>query len=113
MSRIELRDGQWAELRERITHGQDKLIRRAYLASDRADMVEAQTVKLRQFITAWEVRDPNGALINLTDADAIDRMPEDLADLLHEEADKHYGRATRPNPLTPPSSDDTSPPRAE
>lgn len=107
--RVELRDGQWAELRERITHGADKRIRRAYLATDRADLVEAQTVKLREFIVRAEVRDPDGVLINMTDADAIDRMPEDIADELHEEADKHYGRATRPNPPTPPSSDATSP----
>lgn len=111
--RVDLRDGQWAELRERITHGADKRIRRAYIVTERADMVEAQTVKLREFIVSWEVRDPDGVIINLADADAIDRLPEDIADQLHEEADKHYGRATRPNPPTPPSSDDSSSPPDE
>lgn len=110
--RVELRDGQWAELRERITHAADKRIRRAYLVSERADIVEAQTVKIREFITAWSVNDPDGKPIDLSDADAIDRLPEDIADELHEEADNHYGRATRPNPPTPPSSDGSSSPAA-
>lgn len=108
--RVELRDGQWAELRERINHGADKRIRRAYIVSNREDVVEAQTVKLREFVIAWAVNDPDGKPIPLEDPDAIDRLPEDIADVLSEEADKHYGRATVPNPPTPPSSEASSSP---
>jgi hypothetical protein len=96
--RVELRDGQWAELRERITHGADKRIRRA------EDSVGRQTQLLREFITAWKMNDPDGKAIELSDEDAIDRMPEDLADELVGDASKNYGRATVPNAPTPPSS---------
>ena len=108
MPRIELRDGQWADLRERITHGQDKAIRRAQLRArldPGGDAGEGDTVALRAFIRAWSINDPEGKPIALEDADAIDRMPSDIADVIATEVNALYHpEATVPNPLTPSSS---------
>lgn len=102
--RVELRDGQWADLRERITHGDDKAIKRKY----RDDPTEAATEMIRRFVVTWSVKDPDGKPIDLSDADAIDRVPEDIADELFDAAGAHYKVATVPNPPTPPSSDASS-----
>jgi hypothetical protein len=109
--RIELRDGQWAELRERITHAQDKEIKRAIQRGGNDPETTAgdsDTVALRMFIRGWSVNDPDGNAISLTEADAIERMPADLADEVIGHIIPLYIRTTDPNALTPPSSDDSS-----
>jgi hypothetical protein len=108
MPRIELRDGQWAELREHITHAEDKAIRRAQWLS-RSDPDNnagaGDTVALKAFIKAWSVNDPDGNAITLGDADAIDRMPSDIADAIALQVNELYHpAATVPNAPTPPSS---------
>jgi hypothetical protein len=110
MPRIELRDGQWADLRERITHGQDKEIRRAQWRT-RNDLEghagDGDTAAFKVFIRAWNVNDPDGNPIPLTDADAMERMPSDIADVLAVEINGiWHPEATVPNAPTPPSSDD-------
>lgn len=107
--RLELRDGQWAELREHITHGQDKEIQRSYVAArhDPPAVVEVQTTFVRLFVKGWNVLDPDGASIPLDAADAFERMPADLADQIFSKAQDLYKAATVPNPRTPPSSGDS------
>jgi hypothetical protein len=109
--RVELRDGQWAELRKRITHGQDKEIRRArVLTRDNPEEHAADdfTVLLRAFISGWYVLDLDGKPIDLGDADAIERCPSDITNELIGETLPLYFPATVPNASTPPSSDDSS-----
>ena len=108
MPRLELRDGQWVDLREHISHGEDKAIKRAQWKS-RADPEqfgsEGDTVALRAFIRAWSVNDDNGKPIVLEDSDAIDRMPSDIADDIAVVVNGLYHpEATVPNPPTPSSS---------
>lgn len=109
--RVELPDGQWADLRERITHGQDKEIRRAR-ARVRENPEEAAaddvTVALRVFIRDWHVNDVDGNPIVVTDADAMDRLPADFADVLIGAILPLYAGATVPNSPTPPSSADSA-----
>jgi hypothetical protein len=109
--RIELRDGQWAELRERISHGQDKEIKRAWVrgAADRDLLVDAQTTVVRQFLRAWYVNDLDGQPIAADAADAVERMPDDIVDEIYAKASELYKATTVPNPSTPPSSDGSSP----
>jgi hypothetical protein len=105
--RVPLRDGQWAELYERISHGEDKEIRRASrraVANPLESAGAGDTVALRVFIKAWNVLDKDGTAIALTDADAIDRLPEDLADELLLHIQPLYKATTVPNPPTPESS---------
>lgn len=105
MARVELRDGQWAELRERITHGQHKTLIRTFEAND---AVEFGTALVREFVRAWHVLDPDGEAIPLADADAIDRAPSDIVLALAEAANEAFTDATVPKGTTPPSSDDSS-----
>jgi hypothetical protein len=106
MPRIELRDGQWADLRERITHGTDKAIKNARLVSrkDDAQAFDWTTVLVRAFVRDWSVRDPDGQPIAIADADAIDRAPDDVIDVLFSAAAEAWVGATVPNSPTPPSS---------
>ena len=108
MSRIDLRDGQWAELRSHITHGQDKAIRRRIVAgnSDPAQAFDLETEVVRAFVADWYVKDDVGAAIVLSDTDAVERAPSDVIDDLFNAITPLYLGASRPNPLTPPSSDD-------
>ncbi len=101
--RLELRDGQWAELRERISHGADKRIKlqRRKGADDDAAALETDDVLIREFVIAWLILDPDGNVIPLADADATDRLPDDIADELVVAAAKTYIGATVPNAPTP------------
>lgn len=105
--RVELRDGQWAELRERITHGTDKELKRAWRRGkdDPLQRFDFDTALVRAFLRDWAVRDPDGNPIPPTDGDAIDRAPDDVVDVLVKEAARAWTGATVPNGLTPPSSD--------
>lgn len=107
--RIDLRDGQWADLRERITHATDKEIRNARTVSFKNDgqAFDWTTTLVRAFVRDWHVQDPDGVPIPIADADAIDRAPDDIVDVLFEAAAAAWIGATDPNPSTPPSSDDS------
>lgn len=110
MIHVELRDGMWAEMRERITHGVDKEIKKAVRRGrDDPDAgFEADTVLVRAFVREWSVRDPDGNPISIGDADAIDRAPDDIIEDLARAAASAWTGATIPNPRTPPSSEDSS-----
>lgn len=113
--RIELRDGQWAELRERITHGTDKVLKKAVQRGidDTPERVEVDTAIVRAFVRDWYVKDPDGALIPIADEDAIDRAPDDIIDKLAIAAAELWVGATVPKEPTPSSSGDSSAPTAE
>jgi hypothetical protein len=105
--RIELRDGQWAELRERINHGTDKDLRRAFRVGqeERVKALDFETLVVRSFVRDWYVKDPDGGVIALDDDDAIDRAPDDIIDKLVPLAYEVWTGVKIPTP-TPPSSDD-------
>jgi hypothetical protein len=96
--RVELRDGQWADLRERISHGQDKEIKRAYVHGTDGDVFEAQTVMVRHFAKAWHILDIDGAAIPLDDPAAVDRMPDDIVDDPVRHGDRSLQRDHPPKP---------------
>ncbi len=98
MPRIELRDGQWADLRERITHGVDKHIKtqRAKALSDPEAAFDWTTVITQAFVREWNVRDIDGNPIALTDPDAIERAPEDIIEELWPQAAEAWHGATHP-----------------
>lgn len=103
MARIELPDGQWADFRERITHAQDKDIKRLIDKAKTEDAVwfDVDTLLIRTFTRDWYVKDVDGQPIAATDPDAADRLPSDIADTLAVEASKAYTGATVPNEPTP------------
>jgi hypothetical protein len=103
--RIELPDGQWAELRDRITHAQDKELKRA-IERARANTelwVEVDTLTVRTFVRDWFVKDPDGNAIPPSDGDAVERAPADIVDTLYEKAAELYTGATDTNPTLPSS----------
>lgn len=101
--RLELRDGQWAELRERISHGADKRIKLANRKGrdDDAAALEIDDVLIREFVTAWNVLDIDGSAIPLDAPDATDRLAEDVSDAIAIQAAEIYTGATAPNAPTP------------
>ena len=108
--RIDLPDGQWAELRERITHAQDKDIKRLITKAQKDEEVwlDVDTLTLRTFLRDWYVKDPDGNPIPAADPDAVERAPSDITDELETHALRLYTGATDPNSPTPPSSDGSS-----
>jgi hypothetical protein len=97
--RVELRDGQWADLRERINHGTDKEIKVA-AARSRSDpglAFDWQTTIVRAFVREWHVLDPDGVAIPIADPDAIERAPDDIIDELFEKSSDAWLGATVPN----------------
>jgi hypothetical protein len=109
MKRIELRDGQWAEARDRIDHAGDKAIKRAYVdaKADPGTIFDVQTLMCRLFVRSWHILDVDGAAIPADAPDAFDRMPADIVDTLFDEVTVIYRAATVPNAPTPPSSPDS------
>jgi hypothetical protein len=100
--RIELRDGQWAELRERIDHGAHKRIKVAIRKGQESDVaaVDLDDVVIREFVTSWHILDLEGHAIPLADVDALDRVPSDVADELLTAALEAHQAASVPNPST-------------
>ena len=102
--RIELPDGQWAEVRERISHGARKQVIRTVRDEDDLEAMSAITMA---YVTAWEVKDIDGVPIPLdpaATAASFDRLPDDLAKHLYGEILERWKRLTDTSP-TPPSSD--------
>lgn len=107
--RVELRDGQWAELRERLSHGDRKRLIKAYRAAsgDDAATLDCQTLIVALHLRTFHVLDVDGEAIP-TDGDreeAVLRFPADIADTLLGEASDVFAENRDPNPPTPPSSD--------
>jgi len=111
--RLELRDGQWAELHERLTHAEDKALKKLRIQGqdDRTLYFDWQTEIVRTFTKRWHVLDREGQSIPLEDPDAIERAPSDILEALFEPASDLYLGATVPNAPTPPSSGDSSSPK--
>jgi hypothetical protein len=97
--RVELRDGQWADLREHITHATDKQIKVARLQAMKDDTVAFDwgTVLVRAFVRDWNVKDPDGNPITIADPDAIERAPDDIIDELFDPCSEAWAGATVPN----------------
>lgn len=65
--RLDFRDGQWAELRERLTYAQARDVRRASLAirSDTQALADFDIALVRAYVSAWEVRGIDGVAVQL------------------------------------------------
>lgn len=96
--RVDLPDGQWAELREELTHGQTKRLQRALLAARIHPATagpDIDTEFAAVYLTAWSVR---GAADVPADVDARVALLEDLPDrivkaIAEAAADLWKGRA--------------------
>lgn len=98
--RVPLRDGMWAELRERISHGAVKSVIRATAVDD----LELMSAITTAYVSGWNVRDTDGQEIPFDAPDAFDRLTEDVAQALFAEVLPLW-KGRRDTSPTPPSSD--------
>jgi hypothetical protein len=103
--RVELRDGQWAELRERITHADDKALKKAHIRGEQEAEAKLDWADLltATFIRDWHVLDIDGQPIPWEGVGSLERAPDDVVDALWEPTFALYKAATVPNEPTPPS----------
>jgi hypothetical protein len=102
--RVELPDGQWAELREELTHGQTKRLQRALLRAG-ADPTtagpEIDTEFVAVYVSAWSLR---GVAEVPADIDArlplIDGLPESVVKAIATEAALTWRGRADPNAST-------------
>ena len=79
--RLELPDGQWAELRERLTHGQATRIRAASIRAkaDPGAGADLPTAFMEAFVSSWHVLDFDGHAVSLeTPENAPDEIMVDI-----------------------------------
>jgi hypothetical protein len=100
--RVDLRDGQWAEVREHISHGAAKAILRA---NEDTDIWEFMTDLTRGYVKAWDIKDPDGQPIGVDDPQAVDKMPQDIVQALFRDTLRPLWRQEMDLAPTPPSSD--------
>lgn len=79
--KLTLPDGQWADLRDRLTYAQGRSVRLALLASkDGAPgMADLDLALIRAYVAAWSVRDLEGADVPL---ERPDQAPDDIVQTL-------------------------------
>lgn len=67
--RLDLPNGQWAELRDRLDYGPARLLRRAYLATidDRAAGADVDLELVKAYVVAWDVNDTDGSAVLLSE----------------------------------------------
>ena len=102
--RVELPEGQWAELREELTHGQTKRLQRAiYRAvespADAGPDVDTEFVAV--YVAAWSIR---GTADVPADIDArlpvIDGLPASVVKAIAEKAAEAWKDRADPNAST-------------
>lgn len=110
--RLELADGQWAELRERLTYGQAHGVRAAYFAIESNPQAKADLdiALVRAYISNWHVLDVNGQAVSL---DTPEQAPDDVIQAISQQAADLFGMVDRNavpkaggqiSPATPPAS---------
>jgi hypothetical protein len=90
VKRLDLPDGQWADLVEKPTHGDYVAILEAAedAATGRGSAVAWQETIGRRFTKAWHVRSADGSL--LSDVDDWDPVDPDITDAIITEAQNRW-----------------------
>jgi hypothetical protein len=72
--RLELPDGQWAELRDALTYGQARDVRKLFLAAndDRGQLADIDGAMVRAYLLSWNVHGLDGASLGV---DQLDDCP--------------------------------------
>jgi len=85
--RLELPDGQWADIRTSPNHAQYRAVIAAMedAGTGRATMIEWASTVGRQMTAAWLVRDEQGKTLELDD-EGWDAAPADIVDAICTEA---------------------------
>ena len=83
--RLELPDGQWADLRERLTYAQARDVRRASLSirGDDLAMADFDLVLVRAYVSGWHVLGIDGAAVPL---EGMESAPDDVIQVISSKA---------------------------
>lgn len=87
--RLELADGQWAELRERLTYAQAREIRATLLAvdEDHARLADLDLGLVRAYVSSWHVLDLEANAVAL---DQPQSAPDDVIQAIAVEAMRRW-----------------------
>jgi hypothetical protein len=82
--RLELSDGDWIEIKERLTYGEERKLANSALVATSAngfqvDLARAQLLRMEIWLTDWSFVDNNGKSVPLTPS-AIQNLDPDTAE---------------------------------
>lgn len=100
MSRVDLPNGQWAELRERLTYAQAREVRRALLATNEDPLAFADfdLAVVRAYVTSWHVLDiATGTSVGL---DTPEAAPDDVLQPISRAAIQVWNGSADPKGMT-------------
>lgn len=105
--KLDLGDGQSADLRERLSYSAARDVRRVFIESgeDRRAMADVDIAMVRAYVSSWTVLDTEGKAVPL---DAPEQAPDDIIQAIAAKAlDLWNGRA---DPKGSAGSGTTTPP---
>jgi hypothetical protein len=79
--RLELRDEQWAELRDRLTYGQAREVRVAYIGAGGTGLADLDMAFVRAYVADWRVLSLEGAPLSI---DRATDAPDDIIQAIAE-----------------------------
>jgi hypothetical protein len=100
--RLDLGDGQWAEIKEQITYGESQRLSGAMLRSVRTaagdnevgvDFARYAVLKLQTWLVDWSLRDEADKPVPLSPA-AIENLTPEAAEALNAAIDAHVAERT-------------------
>lgn len=79
--RVELPDDQWAELREALTYGQARDVRKLFLAAndDRLLLADVDFAMVKAYLVSWNVQGVDGQSLSLDEAE---QAPDAIIELI-------------------------------
>ena len=106
--RVALPDGQWADLKPWLTHGEAVLVRKAWARASESleDSPDVDTALVRAYVSAWHVIGRDGQPVPL---DRVDDCPSPLVPLIVDPCLELWKGRADPNglsassPSTPPA----------
>lgn len=106
--RLDLPNGQYADLAERLTYGQARTVRAVYVAmgGDRNVAVDLDITLVRAYVTDWHVLDLDGKTVPL---DHAEQAPDDIIQAISLAASGLWKRAGTPKGNGAATSPTTSP----
>jgi hypothetical protein len=85
VERLDLPDGQWADIERRPTHGTMRRISKDTGRLGRTDPLAGEDVIVANLVTDWLVRDSEGSEVPLAKREAWDRIPQETFSLVSDE----------------------------
>ncbi len=102
MSRLDLPEGQWADLRERLLYPQARSIRAGILAASTDEgAVDFDLIAVRAYVSAWYVLDLAGESVPL---EAPERAPDDVIQAIAKAAMQKWNGTPDPKGTPGPSA---------